>query len=168
MKTGRLTTIAAIVVPPLVSFIKDILATMATLSTEPGITANTAHYYRVAMLPGTLWFGGGTAILFNVGVGLLIGLFLFLWLTRNRLWLVMIIAGGFFLKDVIATAVLALSTAPGTAPAPSLYYAIALLPGSALEKYGDPIVFNLLVGTILGLVLYLLASKGPITKRQTV
>jgi hypothetical protein len=45
---------AWLLVPPLAFLLKDIVATIALLSREPGITANAAFYYAIAMLPGTL------------------------------------------------------------------------------------------------------------------
>jgi len=154
-----LATIAAILALPALFVIKDIVATMAILSTEPGITSKAALYYRVAMLPGTLWFGGAAATLFNVIFGLIVGTVLYLSVRQKKLWLVGLPALALFLKDVIATAVLVLRAAPESTAKPSLSYAIALLPGSALEKFGDPIVFNLVIGIVLGLLLYLLALR---------
>lgn len=149
----RAITIVVIIIP-LAFVLKDIVATMAVLSTEPGITSNAALYYRLSMLPGTLWFGGGAAMFFNVVFGAIVGSVLYLSVRRKRSWLLGVPALAFFLKDVIATAALALSAADEATAKPSLYYAIALLPGSALDRFGDPILFNVLFGTILGVVLY--------------
>ena len=155
----RLTIIAVILALPVIFVIKDIVATMAVLSTEPGITAKAALYYRIAMLPGTLWFGGGAAMVFNFVFGVVVGFVLYLSEKRKKLWLLGVPVLALFLKDVFATAVLAVSAPPGTNAKPSLSYAIALLPGSALERFGDPIVFNLFIGLLLGLVLYLRAVR---------
>jgi len=155
----KLTTIAVILVLPVMFVIKDIVATMALLSTEPGVTANAALYYRLATLPGTLWFGGGAAMSFNVLFGLVVGLFLYLLVKRKKWWLLGLPPLAFFSKDVIATTTFALSTGAEATARASYYYAIALLPGSALERFGDPILFNILFGAVLGLVLYLRAVR---------
>ncbi len=63
-------------IPPLAFFLKDMVATIAVLSREPGITANAAFYYSIALLPGTL-FSGEAAPLINLIVGVLVGLVLY-------------------------------------------------------------------------------------------
>jgi len=72
-----------LIVLPLAFLLKDLIATMAVLSTEPGITAKAALYYRTAMLPGTLFIGGGGAMLFNFIFGALLGLILYLRAVRR-------------------------------------------------------------------------------------
>lgn len=62
-----------LIVLPLAFLLKDIIATMALLSTEPGITARAAFYYSIALLPGTLVAGGGAAMLFNILFGAFLG-----------------------------------------------------------------------------------------------
>lgn len=72
-------------IPPLAFLLKDIVVTIAVLSREPGITANAAFYYSIAMMPGTL-FGGEAALLINLIVGVLMGVaiyFAVLW-QRTR------------------------------------------------------------------------------------
>jgi hypothetical protein len=67
-----------LIVPPLLFLLKDVIATTAILSTEPGITANAVHYYAIALLPGTLLVSTGNAFLINVLFGALIGAILFI------------------------------------------------------------------------------------------
>ncbi len=50
-------------------FLKDVVATIAVLSTEPGITETAALYYQVAQLPGRLFLDAGAATFFNVAFG---------------------------------------------------------------------------------------------------
>jgi hypothetical protein len=60
---------------PAVMVLKDIVATMVVLSNEPGISAENARHYHLALSPGGLLFGGaGWAWLFNICVGALLGL----------------------------------------------------------------------------------------------
>jgi len=60
---------------PAVVVLKDIVATMVILSNEPGITADVARRYHLALSPGGLLVGGaGWAWLFNICVGAVIGL----------------------------------------------------------------------------------------------
>jgi hypothetical protein len=60
---------------PAVMVLKDIVATMVMLSNEPGITAEIARRYHLALSPGGLFFGGaGWAWLFNICVSAAIGL----------------------------------------------------------------------------------------------
>jgi hypothetical protein len=55
--------------------LKDIVATMVVLSNEPGISADNARHYHLALLPGGLLFGGaGWAWLFNICASVIIGL----------------------------------------------------------------------------------------------
>ena len=67
---------AWLLIPPLAFLLKDIVATMAVLSREPGITANVAFYYAIVMLPGTL-ISGELAILINLIFGVIVGLVLY-------------------------------------------------------------------------------------------
>ena len=54
---------------PLAFFVKDIIATFAILSREPGITANAVHNYALALLPGTFFVVTGYAIPVNLLIG---------------------------------------------------------------------------------------------------
>ncbi|MGH9971399.1 MAG: hypothetical protein ACREBG_26895 [Pyrinomonadaceae bacterium] len=148
-----------VVVPPLAFVLKDVIATMAVLSTEPGITGKAVVYYRIAMLPGTLWFGAGQAMLFNLIFGTLVGLILYLCVRLKKMWLLSLPPLAFLLKDVIATMAAAISSETEITDKASHYYSIGLLPGSAFHKFGDPILFNIFFGALLGLVLYLRAIR---------
>src|SRR5260370_32604982 len=58
---------------PVAMVLKDIVATMVVLSNEPGISADNARHYHLALYPGGLLFGGaGLAWLFNTFVGVLV------------------------------------------------------------------------------------------------
>jgi hypothetical protein len=69
---------------PLAFLLKDVIATMALLATEPGITDTATFYYLIALLPGALFFSAGYAILFNIFFGVLLGLVLYLWAIRRE------------------------------------------------------------------------------------
>lgn len=73
-----------LIIPPLAFFLKDIIATMILLSTEPGITPRAAFYYSVALLPGTLVVSAGQALVVNILFGILIGGILFLLVIRQN------------------------------------------------------------------------------------
>jgi hypothetical protein len=66
-----------LIVPPLSFLLKDLVATMVVLSTEPGITARAVFFYSVALLPGSLFASNGMAPIDNVAVGLCLALVLF-------------------------------------------------------------------------------------------
>ena len=55
---------------PLAFLVKDIIATVAVLSREPGITETAVHNYALALLPGTLFVVTGYAIPVNLLIGL--------------------------------------------------------------------------------------------------
>ena len=77
---------AWLVIPPVAFLFKDIVATEAMLSREPGITAKVAFYYAIAMLPGTL-ISGESAMLINLVFGVGVGLMLYfglLWRRRRK------------------------------------------------------------------------------------
>jgi len=68
-----------------VFFLKDIAATIAVLSTEPGITQTAALYYKVAQLPGRLILDAGPAMFFNMAFGGCTGWIVYRWkLWRSR------------------------------------------------------------------------------------
>ena len=77
-----------IIVPALVMFLKDIVATNAILATEPGITLDAKYYYGLALIPGSLVVEDATAVLLTINVlfGAFVGLivFIFLRLIRRR------------------------------------------------------------------------------------
>ena len=82
----RQTSRSWVVLPPLLFFLKDVIATTALLSTEPGITAKAAFYYSLGLLPGSLVADSATtATVVNVLLGALVGLTLFLFLRFLRL-----------------------------------------------------------------------------------
>jgi hypothetical protein len=68
---------------PLAFFLKDVFATIAVLSREPGITERAAMYYHLALLPGTIFVSAGDAIAVNLVIGVALGGFLYFAL---RLW----------------------------------------------------------------------------------
>ena len=60
---------------PAAMVLKDIVATMVVLSNEPGISAENARHYHLALSPGGLLFNGaGWAWLFNICLSAVIGL----------------------------------------------------------------------------------------------
>jgi high-affinity Fe2+/Pb2+ permease len=63
---------------PLAFLVKDIIATIAVLSREPGITERAVFYYAIALLPGTLVFTTGSAIPVNFFIGVLISVIIYL------------------------------------------------------------------------------------------
>ena len=83
MARNVLRKICVFIFPPLAFFIKDIIATMILLSTEPGITPRAAFYYSVALLPATLVVRAGQAIFVNILVGFLVGGVFFLLINRQ-------------------------------------------------------------------------------------
>jgi len=131
---------------------------MAVLSSEPGITARAALYYRIAMLPGTIWFGGGQAMFFNFMFGALVGLIIYLCVRVKKMWLLSLPPLAFFLKDVIATMVIASSSETEITAKAAHHYAIALLPGGLLSP-DHAILINLFFGALLGFVLYMRAIR---------
>ena len=72
------------ILPPLSFLVKDIIATVAVLSREPGITAQAVFFYSVALLPGSLVVSNGKAPFVNTAVGLFLGLMLFLRICIRR------------------------------------------------------------------------------------
>jgi len=68
-----------LILPPLLVFIKDMLATLALFSTEPGITAKANLYYAFALFPGS-WIVDDAlpAMIVNVLLGAVVGLAVFL------------------------------------------------------------------------------------------
>ena len=74
-----------LIVPPLLVLIKDMIATLAILATEPGITAKAKLNYALALLPGSIIVDDAApAIMVNLCLGILLGLTLFLGLGFMR------------------------------------------------------------------------------------
>ncbi len=147
-----------LIVPPFIFLLKDVVATIAVLSTEPGITARAALYYHVALVPGILWFDATYAILFNLIFGVIVGLCIFLCFTGKPTRLIIIPPLAFFLKDTVVVTLSFIMSQGGTARSEP-YYSLALLPGSILQRAIDPILVNLVVGALFGLVLYVRAIR---------
>ena len=66
-----------------VFFLKDLVATIAGLSTEPGITETAVLYYKVAQLPGRLFLDAGPATFFNLAFGGCAGWIVYRWELRR-------------------------------------------------------------------------------------
>ena len=150
--------ILLLVIPPLGFVLKDVVATMAILATEPGITSKAARYYSIALFPGPL-FVESWVMLFNFIFGVLVWLALYLSLRFKKGWLLIVPPSAFLLKDMIALALAVLSTEPEISAKAASYYAIAMLPGSVFRKVVDPMLFNALCGALMGIVLYLRAVR---------
>lgn len=73
---------AKLLLIPLAFLLKDMIATMAILSTEPGITERAVFYYAIALLPATLVFTTGSAIPVNLFIGVMIAVII--WLVKRR------------------------------------------------------------------------------------
>jgi hypothetical protein len=74
-----------LLIPPLLFFIKDTIATLAILATEPGITDKAKFYYALALMPGSLIVEDASpATIVNVLFGALVGLVLFVCLRFVR------------------------------------------------------------------------------------
>jgi len=81
----RTTSKLWLIAPPLGFFLKDVIATNALLATEPGITAKAKNYYALALLPGALVVDdAGPATVVNMIFGALVGLIIFLLLSRRK------------------------------------------------------------------------------------
>ena len=72
-----------LIIPPAALFLKDVVATIAVLSREPAISQKAAHYYAIAMLPGTL-ISPESAMLLNLIIGAFIGGILYLTIGRKQ------------------------------------------------------------------------------------
>ncbi len=74
-----------ILLPPLMFLLKDIIATIAVLSTEPGITAKAKLYYVIALIPGGFVVDNASSAIFvNVIVGAFISLILYILLIQRK------------------------------------------------------------------------------------
>lgn len=72
--------------PPLLLFLKDLVAINLVLATEPGITSQTARYFALSQLPGPLFFDEAShAMVFTQILAFLLGgLISFLAARRSR------------------------------------------------------------------------------------
>lgn len=62
------------VLPPLLLFVKDVIAINAVLATEPGISARTVRYFAFSQLPGASFFDAvNQAMLFNYALAFALG-----------------------------------------------------------------------------------------------
>lgn len=143
-----------LIVVPVAFLAKDLVATML-VSMEIGVGSK---FYIVALLPGSL-FVESWVMPFNFIFGGLVGTALWLCFRFGKLWLLVVPALVFFLKDIIALTIAGLSSPPGAIPEHKTSYFIALLPGSAAHKIGDPMLLNVLFGLLLGLILYLYFAR---------
>jgi hypothetical protein len=139
-----------VIVPPLAFVLKDIIATVVLLATEPGITAKAVLFYHIALIPGILWFDAAGAMLFNFIFGVLVGVTLYLCVKFKKIWLLILPLSLLLVKDIIALTITILSTQSGITVAAKRYYYIAMLPGSLLSGVTDPTLANLLFGAALG------------------
>jgi len=153
----RFSRILLLVVPPLAFVLKDVLATMAVLATEPGISTKAARYYSIAMLPGPL-FVESWVMLFNFIFGALVGVILYL-CVKFKIWLLIVPPSAFLLRDIVALTITVWFTESEITPKAGRYYSIVILPGSLFHKMGDPMLFNVLFGLLLGLILYLYFTR---------
>jgi hypothetical protein len=72
LEQRRPISFAKLMLIPGAFLLKDIIATMAILAQEPGISGRAVLYYTIALLPGTLFVVTGYAITVNLLIGLLI------------------------------------------------------------------------------------------------
>ena len=71
---------------PFAMLLKDVAATVAMLSNEPGISAANVRHYHLALMPGGLLFGGtGLTWVFNFVFAAAVGLVLHLRSRRTRM-----------------------------------------------------------------------------------
>jgi len=143
---------------PFAFLLKDVLATVVVLSNETGISHNAARRYSFALLPGPL-FVESRVMLFNFVFGALVGVALYVCLRFARAWLLIVPPAAFLLKDIIALTIAVLFTGAEITPTAARYSYLALLPGSVLHKIGDPMLFNVLFGALLGLIFYLYFAR---------
>lgn len=159
-RRSRHTTNAWLIVPPIMSVLKDVVAAIALLSTEPGITAKAKFYYSLSLLPGVLFVEDALPALFvNVLFWALVGLILYTCIAFKRAWLLVIPPAIFLFKDVIAMTTVMLSSRGGITPQATRYYSVAMLPGSVVHKLVNPTLFNVAFGALTGVLLYLLATR---------
>ncbi len=81
----RLKKLWLLIVLPLAFLLKDLIATMAVLSTEPGITSKAVLFYGIALLPGSLFLGTSQyTLLFNLLFGALLGVVFYVRAIRQK------------------------------------------------------------------------------------
>jgi len=148
---NRTTRIIWAALLPVLFLIKDILATVAVLSTEPGITAKASLYYHVAILPGILWHDAGGAMIFNFIFGGILGLILYLCSKTAMLWFVFAPPLLLFSKDTACVTARIWAESNGNYNHGGCYY--AMLPGSLSDRF-DPIIVNVLFGFLIGLAVF--------------
>jgi uncharacterized membrane protein len=51
----------------------DLFASVLLLRHEPGVTASDVAIYHLMLLPGSVFFSAGTAILLNIALGIPLG-----------------------------------------------------------------------------------------------
>ena len=68
---------------PLTFLVKDIIAINLFLSQEPGITASTAYYFALALLPATLFVSAAYAMAVNLLIGALASVIVYVVLKRQ-------------------------------------------------------------------------------------
>jgi hypothetical protein len=145
-----------LILPPIISFLKDIIAAVVLLSTEPGITAKAKFYYSLSLLPGALFVNDAMPSVFvNLLFAELVGGAIYLGLRFERAWLLIVPPLILLFKDMLAMTIAMLLNQPGTATTTSRFYSIAMLPGSAFHRLMEPIFFNVLFAALAGLGLYL-------------
>ncbi len=143
-----------LIITPLAFVVKDVVATMV-VSLEIGIGS---RFYTIALLPGPV-FVESWVTLFNFVFGAIVGLILYLCLRFKKLWLLLVPPSVFFLKDMISLTIAGLSTSPEKIPEGARHYFIAMLPGSAFHRLLDPMLFNVLFGSLLGLIFYIYSKR---------
>ena len=73
-----------LLLPPVVLFVKDVIAITAVLATEPGITARTKMYFVLSQLPGAFFFDDLNGVmLFNYILAVIFGGILWLIAVRR-------------------------------------------------------------------------------------
>ena len=72
------------IIPPIAILLKDIIATIAVLSAEPGITAKASRYYAIALLPGSLVVNTGSAMVVNLIFAAFMSFILYLLIINSR------------------------------------------------------------------------------------
>lgn len=70
-------SLGTVLLIPLAFLVKDIVATMAFLSREPGITEQDGFYFAIASLPGTLFVPTAYAMTVNLCIGGMTGVIVF-------------------------------------------------------------------------------------------
>lgn len=77
LEQRRPISFAKLLLIPLAFLVKDIIATMAILAQEPGISGRAVLYYAIALLPGSLFVVTGYAITVNLVIGVLISVIIY-------------------------------------------------------------------------------------------